>query len=103
MHLRRVVGRQYQWFETEERQHIKAEEARLREAGVVGQPGIPREGVTRINAESNRALQVPEVRERLGNIAAEVLGGTPEDLSAMIRADFDRYGRVARDNKIKAE
>ena len=72
-------------------------------AAFFGQPGIPREVVTRINAESNRALQVPEVRERLGNIAAEVLGGTPEDLSAMIRADFDRYGRVARDNKIKAE
>lgn len=72
-------------------------------ASFFGQPGIPRDVVTRINAEVNRALRMPDVRERLSGIAAESLGGTPEDVTALVRADFDRYGRVARENKIKAD
>ena len=70
---------------------------------VASLPGIPREVVTRVNAEVNRALRLADVRERLTGIAAEVLGGSPEDVNALIRADYDRYGRVARENKIKAD
>jgi tripartite-type tricarboxylate transporter receptor subunit TctC len=64
---------------------------------------VPREVVSRINAEVNRALKLADVRERLGGIAAEVLGGTPEDLGALVKSDFERYGRIARENRIRAD
>ena len=72
-------------------------------AGFFAQPGVPREVVSRINAEVNRALKLADVRERLSGIAAEVLGGTPEDLSALVKTDFERYGRIARENRIRAD
>jgi tripartite-type tricarboxylate transporter receptor subunit TctC len=72
-------------------------------AAFFGQPGIPREVVSRINAEVNRALGLSDVRERLHTIGAEALGGTPEDVSTLIRNDHARYGRVARENNIRAD
>ena len=62
-----------------------------------------RQLLRRINAEVNRALKLADVRERLSGIAAEVLGGTPEDLSALVKTDFERYGRIARENRIRAD
>ncbi|MSQ70296.1 MAG: tripartite tricarboxylate transporter substrate binding protein [Betaproteobacteria bacterium] len=72
-------------------------------AAFFGQPGIPKEVVARINTEVNRALTLPDVRERLHTIGAEALGGTAEDVSTLIRNDHARYGRVARDNNIRAD
>ena len=72
-------------------------------AAFFGQPGIPKEVVTRINAEVNRALTLPDVRERLHAMGADVLGGTPEDMIELMRRDHARYGRVARENNMRAD
>jgi tripartite-type tricarboxylate transporter receptor subunit TctC len=62
-------------------------------AGVIGQ----------LNAELNKALQAPDLREKLAAQLYEPLGGTPERFAAAIKADMDRYGKAVREAGIKPE
>jgi len=72
--------------------------------GVLAPAGTPREIVNRLNAEILKALNAPEVRERLvtqgGN---EIVVGTPEDLASLIKSDLQKYAKLVRDAKIPAQ
>jgi tripartite-type tricarboxylate transporter receptor subunit TctC len=72
--------------------------------GVLAPAGTPRPVVERLNAEIVRALRAPDVRERLvtqgGN---EIVTGTPEEFSALIRSDLRLYARLIKDAKIPAQ
>ena len=72
--------------------------------GVLAPAGTPRDIVNRLNAEILKALNAPEVRERLvtqgGN---EIVVGTPEDLASLIRSDLQKYAKLVRDAKIPAQ
>jgi tripartite-type tricarboxylate transporter receptor subunit TctC len=72
--------------------------------GVLAPAGTPRAVVQRLNSEIARAMHAPEVHERIavqgGN---EIVTGTPEEFAALIRAEFERYGRLIRDAKISAQ
>ena len=71
--------------------------------GVVVPAGTPQEIVTRLNAEINKALQDPGVRARLAGQGADVLGGTPAEYAAYIRAEMPRWARAIRESGAKAE
>jgi tripartite-type tricarboxylate transporter receptor subunit TctC len=68
-----------------------------------GPAGMPAELVTRLNAEINKALAVPEVRARMDAIGVELVKSTPEQLAAALRRDTERYGKVIRDLGIKLD
>jgi tripartite-type tricarboxylate transporter receptor subunit TctC len=70
---------------------------------LVGPAGMPKEVVAKIQADVARVLQLPDVRERLGNLGVEAVGSTPEQLRIAIRADYDRYGAIIRKLGIKAD
>ena len=63
-------------------------------AGVAGLflEGMPRELATRLNAEINKALAVPEVRSRMDAMGVELVNSTPEQL-AVAKADRRRLPR----------
>jgi tripartite-type tricarboxylate transporter receptor subunit TctC len=65
--------------------------------------GTPRAIVTRLNAESVKAMAAPEIRERLAGLGGEPLSGSPEDVAAFLRKEYEQWGRVIRDAGIKAE
>jgi tripartite-type tricarboxylate transporter receptor subunit TctC len=65
--------------------------------------GTPRPIIDRLNAELNRALQHPEVRERLARDGADPVGGTPEQLQAHLGAEIARWTKVIRAAGVKAE
>jgi tripartite-type tricarboxylate transporter receptor subunit TctC len=59
--------------------------------------GTPREIVHRLNGEINRILKIPEVRTRLSvQGSAEVVGGTPEQLAAFMKAEISKWTRVIK-------
>ena len=68
-----------------------------------GPPGMPRELVTRLNAEINKALAVPEVRARMDAMGVDVINSTPEQLADTLRRDTVRYTQVIHDLNIKLE
>ena len=57
----------------------------------------------KLNAEINRVLQAPEVRERLIALGAEPTGGSPEQFAQVIRADTARWAKVVSDAGIRIE
>jgi tripartite-type tricarboxylate transporter receptor subunit TctC len=65
--------------------------------------GTPREIIARINAEINRVIGLPDVRERFAAVGAEPLGGTPEDFAAVIKTDVARFTKLVRDTRIQAD
>jgi tripartite-type tricarboxylate transporter receptor subunit TctC len=71
--------------------------------GLLAPAGTPREVITRLNAEFNKALQNPELRKRLGDEGADPTGGTPEQFAALIRNDIPRWGRVVKDSGARVD
>lgn len=71
--------------------------------GLFAPVATSRDIVLRLNLEVNRLLRQPEVRDRFHGQGAELLGGTPEDLGARVRADLQRYTRLVREFGIRAE
>ncbi len=71
--------------------------------GVVGPAGMPRDLVARINADTNRILQMPDVRERLAKLGTAPVGGTPEEFGAYIRNQVDTWKKVVKASGAKVE
>lgn len=64
--------------------------------GLVGPSGMPREIITKFNAEISRMLGVAEIRERFLREGAEPIGGTPESFSAFLARDQAKWARVIK-------
>lgn len=70
--------------------------------GAFGPAGLPKDLVTRLNAEINRILFLPEVRNKMAEIGVEVVKSTPEELASTLRADAEKWGKLIRELGIKA-
>jgi tripartite-type tricarboxylate transporter receptor subunit TctC len=71
--------------------------------GFMAPAGTPREIVTRFNAEVQKSLSSPELKERLLAQGGFTHGGTPEQMGELIRADLSKWGKVVRTANIKIE
>nr|AHZ45697.1 tripartite tricarboxylate transporter family receptor [uncultured bacterium] len=65
--------------------------------------GTPRAIVQKINADVNRILAKPDVRERYFKVGMVPFGGTPEALRDYLQADIKRWTRVIVDLGVKPE
>ena len=63
---------------------------------MIAPAGTPRATVTRLNSELNKALDNPEVKERLTQAGNELMGGTPQQAAEFIRAEMDRYRKIIK-------
>ena len=70
---------------------------------VMVKAGTPKEIVARLNAEYNKALQLPEVKERLSALAVEIDPMSPEQLGQVIRTESERWTKIGTLAKIKAD
>jgi tripartite-type tricarboxylate transporter receptor subunit TctC len=71
--------------------------------GVMMPAGTPREVVVKFNSDVQRALALPEVKERLLAVGGFVSAGGPEQLAQRVKADVAKWGNVVRNAGIKAE
>jgi len=65
--------------------------------GFIGPAGMSREQVVLLNKEMNRAVMVPDVREKLDSFGLEIHTESPEYFGNVIRKDMEKWGKVARD------
>ena len=63
----------------------------------------PREIVERLNAELVKTLADPKIRERYAQNGLEPVGNTPDEFAALVRGDYEKYGRLVRELKIKID
>jgi len=71
--------------------------------GMVAPAGTPRAAIDQANAAFNRALKLPQVREKLAAQGLEVMGGTAETFNARIRSDIESFRKVSRAAGLKPE
>ena len=65
--------------------------------------GTPAAVVERLKGEIHKALADPEVKERLASLGAVVSPTTPQQLGTLVRTEHERYGKLVREAKIKAD
>ena len=71
--------------------------------GISAPAGVPTPVVDRIAREYGRALQLPDVRERLNNLGAEPNGDTGASFTRMVREDVARWAKIVRAAGVRVE
>ena len=71
--------------------------------GLLAVAGTPEAIVARLNAEFGGAMREPELRKKIEDAGAVVTADTPAEFGKKLRADFERNGRIIRDNRIQPE
>jgi tripartite-type tricarboxylate transporter receptor subunit TctC len=64
--------------------------------GIVGPAGMPRPIVVRLNAEINKAIVSPLMRERFAAVGADPAPVTPEQFGQLMRREYLKWGEVVK-------
>jgi tripartite-type tricarboxylate transporter receptor subunit TctC len=65
--------------------------------------GTPREIVSRLSAETAKALAVPEIRARFEQLGVEPVGSTPAEASRFLDEEIAKWARVITTAKVTLE
>ena len=71
--------------------------------GLFAPVGTPPAIVAKLNAEVNKVLQMPDVREKIATGGAQAAGGTSEAFAAFVRTDYAKWGKIVKEAAIKLE
>src|SRR5687767_7542234 len=71
--------------------------------GVVAPAKTPREIVVKLNQEMLKALALPDIKERMATLGAEIVGTSPEQTTAIFKSDLAKYTKVAKEAGIRAD
>ena len=71
--------------------------------GFIAPAGVPKDVITRLNAEIAAALAAPEVQTKLAGLGAELKASTPEEFGSVIDSEIDKWARVIRAADIKVD
>ena len=72
-------------------------------SGFVAHSATPENAVARLNAETVKALNLPEVRDHLRTLSIIATPGTSEEFAALIKSDAERYRRIIREANVRLE
>jgi tripartite-type tricarboxylate transporter receptor subunit TctC len=71
--------------------------------GIVAPAATPRDVLVKLNAELNRILAMPDVKQKFADQGVEPVGGPPERFGEHIRAQIEKWGRVVKESGAKVE
>lgn len=71
--------------------------------GILVPAGTPPAMTERLNAEFNRILRLPRVREKLLPQGIDAVGGTPAEFGARLKGDIDMYRGLVKAVNLKVE
>ena len=71
--------------------------------GILGPKGLPKEVVDKVHAGTMKALQDPAVRKRIEDTGSVIIGNTPEEFAAQIKAEYAVYKKVVEGAKLKLD
>ncbi|MEI7430851.1 MAG: tripartite tricarboxylate transporter substrate binding protein [Betaproteobacteria bacterium] len=71
--------------------------------GFIAPAATPKEILTRLHAEVQKALASPEVIERMASVGGEVLPGSREKFAALVTSERQRYEKLIREAKLKPD
>lgn len=71
--------------------------------GIYGPKGLPKDVVDKVNAGVRKVLEDPAVRKRIEDTGSLVVGNTPEQFAAQIKAEFEVYKKVVDSAKLRLD
>jgi len=69
-------------------------------AGLMAPAGTPKPIIDRLNAETLKAIQLPNVKSRLEEMGGDVRGSTSEEMRAMVASETQKWTHVVNNAKI---
>ena len=71
--------------------------------GLLAPAGTPKDVIAKLNAEANKALAAPDVREKLAAAGIEPAGGSAAQFQAFIQSEMQRWAKVAQAAGVQPE
>ncbi len=71
--------------------------------GLLAPAGVPKEITARVRRDMARAMEVPEIRQRLTDAGFDIVASSPEEFLKFVHGESDKLGKLIRDNGIKVE
>ena len=71
--------------------------------GLLAPAGTPPNVILKLNAEINKVLKMPEVREKIRVEGGDTLGGSSEEFASMIKSETVRWGKVVKESGAKID
>lgn len=65
--------------------------------GIIAPAGMSKDSIALLNREINRAMTLPDVREKMNTFGLEIHTESPEFFTETIRSDFAKWGKLTRD------
>lgn len=65
--------------------------------GLVAPARVPKDVIAILNREMNAALKTPDVRQKLEILGLEVWTESPEYFNALLKSEYDKYGKVSKE------
>ena len=83
-------------------QGVKGQEADTL-TGIVAPAGTPKEIVELLSREIAKSVAQPDVRERLATLGFKPVASTPDEFTARIKLEMNKWGKVVRDANLRIE
>ena len=71
--------------------------------GLIAPGGTPKTVIDRLGGETVKAMQSPDMMKRLVAEGSTAVGGSPQELTALIRAEHERWAKVIKQGGIRGE
>ena len=71
--------------------------------GVMVPAGAPKDIVALLHQEIVKIIALPEMKERLAAVGLEPVGDSPEEFSAQMKVEMEKWAKVIKAAKIRAE
>jgi tripartite-type tricarboxylate transporter receptor subunit TctC len=71
--------------------------------GLVAPAATPKDLLAKLSGDVHKALQDQGLRDKVTALSAAVVGDSPEQFGATMRADSEKWARIIREANIKAE
>lgn len=71
--------------------------------GLAVPAGTPADVIAKINAEANKGTKSPDFVKRMTELGYQIMGGTPEQMADMLKAEVVRWGPVVKASGASAD
>jgi len=71
--------------------------------GLIVRAGTPRPIIDKIQKDTARVLNKPEIKARLESMGVEVVGSSPEQFESFVRAELAKWATVIKASKIRVD
>lgn len=64
--------------------------------GLLAPAAVPKPVIARLHAEAVKALRIPDVIEKLSSQGAEPVANTPEEFTAFVRSEIEKWAKLVK-------